>query len=84
MMRQHPEQARKNVRFALAEAERILMQAAKQNDKLAEVHLQMARVYEKRGERARAAEQLERYLRKAPNAKNAEKIREAIKGKLRQ
>ena len=68
--------------FALAEAERILLQATKQNDKLAEVHLQMARVYEKRGERAGAAEQLERYLRKVPNAKNAEKIREAIK-KLR-
>jgi tetratricopeptide (TPR) repeat protein len=65
--------------FALAEAERILLQAAKQNEKLAEVHLQLARVYEKKGERVRAAEQLERYLRKAPNAKNAEQIRVAIK-----
>jgi len=69
--------------FALAEAERILMQAVKQNEKLADVHLQLARVYEKKGERARAAEQLERYLRKAPNAKNAEQIKAAIK-KLRQ
>ena len=69
--------------FALAEADRILTQAAKQNDKLAEAHLQLARVYEKKGERTQAAEQLERYLRKAPNAKNAEQIRGAIK-KLRQ
>ena len=69
--------------FALAEAERILLQAVKQNEKLADAHLQLARVYEKKGERARAAEQLERYLRKAPNAKNAEQIKAAIK-KLRQ
>jgi regulator of sirC expression with transglutaminase-like and TPR domain len=69
--------------FALAEAERILSQALKQNEKLADVHLQMARVYEKKGERKQAAEQLERYLRKAPNAKNAEPIKSAIK-KLRQ
>ena len=69
--------------FALSEAERILAQALKQNEKLAEVHLQLARVYEKKGERTRAAEQLERYLRKTPNAKNAEQIKAAIK-KLRQ
>ena len=68
--------------FALAEAEKILSQAIKENEKLAEVHLQLARVYEKKGERTRAAEQLERYLRKAPNAKNAEQIKDAIK-KLR-
>jgi tetratricopeptide (TPR) repeat protein len=69
--------------FALAEAERILSQALKQNEKLTDVHLQLARVYEKNGERKQAAEQLERYLRKAPNAKNAEQIKVAIK-KLRQ
>ena len=69
--------------FALTEAERILMQAVKQSEKLAEVHLQLARVYEKKGERKRAAEQLERYLSKTPNAKNAEQIKGAIK-KLRQ
>jgi tetratricopeptide (TPR) repeat protein len=65
--------------FALAEAEGVLLQAVKQNEKLADAHLQLARVYEKKGERARAAEQLERYLRKAPNAKNAEQIKAAIK-----
>ncbi len=65
--------------FALAEAERILGQALKQNEKLAEVHLQLARVYEKKGERKQAADQLERYLRKAPNAKNAEQIKGAIR-----
>jgi tetratricopeptide (TPR) repeat protein len=65
--------------FALAEAEGVLLQAVKQNEKLADAHLQLARVYEKKGDRARAAEQLERYLRKAPNAKNAEQIKAAIK-----
>ncbi len=65
--------------FALAEAERVLAQALKQNERLADVHLQLARVHEKRGEPKQAAEQLERYLRKAPNAKNAEQIKGAIK-----
>jgi len=60
-----------------------LLQAVKQNEKLPDAHLQLARVYEKKGERTQAAEQLERYLRKAPNSKNAEQIRGAIK-KLRQ
>ncbi len=41
--------------------------------------MQLARVYEKKGERKQAAEQLERYLRKAPNAKNAEQIKGAIR-----
>lgn len=61
------------------EAERILSQALKQNEKLADIHLQLARVYEKKGERKQAAEQLERYLRKTPNAKNAEQIKGAIR-----
>ena len=78
-----PAKADEERSFALAEAERILAQALKQNGKLAEVHLQLARVYEKKGERKQAAEQLERYLRKAPTAKNAEQIKDAIK-KLRQ
>lgn len=65
--------------FALVEAEKILLQVTKQNDKLADVHLQLARVYERRGERGRAATELERYLSKAPNAKNADQIRAAIK-----
>lgn len=50
--------------------------------KLVIAHLHLARVYEKRGERGRAAEALERYLKLLPEAKNAEAIREAIK-KLR-
>lgn len=65
--------------FALTEAERVLEQALKQNERFAEVHLQLARVYEKKGERKQTAEQLERYLRKAPNAKNAEQIKGAIR-----
>lgn len=65
--------------FALVEAEKILLQVTKQNDKLADVHLQLARVYERKGERGRAAAELERYLSKAPNAKNADQIKAAIK-----
>jgi regulator of sirC expression with transglutaminase-like and TPR domain len=65
--------------FALVEAEKILLQLTKQNDKLADVHLQLARVYERKGERGRAATELERYLSKAPNAKNADQIKAAIK-----
>jgi len=50
--------------------------------KLAIVHLHLARVYEKRGNRSRAADELESYLRKKPEVDNAPAIREAIK-KLR-
>jgi Tfp pilus assembly protein PilF len=50
--------------------------------KLTIVHLHMARVYEKRGNRSRAADELESYLRQNPGAENASAIREAIK-KLR-
>lgn len=50
--------------------------------KLAMVHLHLARIYEKRGERARAAEELEAYLRSNPGASNAAALRDAIK-KLR-
>lgn len=52
------------------------------NKKLAAVHQQRARLYERKGDRARAADELEQYLKMTPNAKNAEAIREAIK-KLR-
>ncbi len=51
--------------------------------KLSAAHLQLARVYEKRGERDRAVKELEQYLREAPDAKNADAVREGIK-KLRQ
>jgi len=50
--------------------------------KLALVHIQLARLYEKRGERGRAAGELERYLRQKPNAENAQAIRAAV-AKLR-
>jgi tetratricopeptide (TPR) repeat protein len=65
--------------FAFSEAERVLKQALRLNKKLADVHLQLARLYEKRGEAARAAEELEQYLRTAENVKNADAIRQAIK-----
>jgi tetratricopeptide (TPR) repeat protein len=65
--------------FAFAEAEKSLARAEQLDRKLAEVNLQRARLYEKRGDRARAAAELEQYLRKAPNAKNAEGVRQAIK-----
>jgi regulator of sirC expression with transglutaminase-like and TPR domain len=50
--------------------------------KLAEVHLQLARLYEKKGDRTRAANELEQYVRQSPDDKRATEIREAIK-KLR-
>lgn len=65
--------------FAFTEAERVLLEALKFNKKLAEAHLQLARLYEKRGERPRAADELEQYLRLTPNVKNADAIRQAIK-----
>lgn len=65
--------------FAFNEAEKILTEALRLNKKLADVHLQLARIYEKRGERPRAAAELEQYLRKTPNAKNSDAIRQAIK-----
>ena len=65
--------------FVFTEAEKVLLQALRLNKQLAEVHLQLARIYEKRGERPRAATELEQYLRKAQNVKNAEAIRQAIK-----
>ncbi|MFY9557671.1 MAG: tetratricopeptide repeat protein [Blastocatellia bacterium] len=47
--------------------------------KLALVHLHLARVYEKRGNRKQAAAELESYLRQSPAVDNAPAIREAIK-----
>ena len=65
--------------FAFSEAETVLNEVLRLNKKLAEVHLQLARLYEKRGKGPRAADQLEQYLRKAQNVKNADAIRQAIK-----
>lgn len=67
--------------FAMAESD--LKKAYEMSGKkMANVHLQMARLYEKRGDPARAADELESYLKLSPDAKNADAIREAIK-KLR-
>ena len=66
--------------FALAEAEKSLDVALKiGKGKLADVHRQRARLYERKGDRARAADELEQYLRKSPGLKNAPAVREAIK-----
>lgn len=66
--------------YALGEAEKSLARADELGKrKLAAVHLQRARLYEKRGDRARAADELERYLRQSPDLKNAAAVREAIK-----
>jgi len=69
--------------YALTEAETVLARAHQvSGKKLAAVHLQLARLYEKRGDRARAADELEQYLRQSPDDKKATEIRDAIK-KLR-
>jgi hypothetical protein len=66
--------------YAFNEAEKSLARAYQlSNRKLAAVHLQLARLHEKRGDRARAADELEQYLRQTPDPKNAPAIREAIK-----
>jgi len=77
------ESAARERRDAFNEAERNLISAGdKSNQKLAGVHLQMARVYRERGETVRAADALDQYLLMEPNAKNAEEIRTIIR-KLR-
>lgn len=68
---------------ALDEAERNLRLVASKNGKhLPSVHLQMARLYQERGERMRAADELDQYLAVEPGVPNAEEIRAIIK-KLR-
>lgn len=64
---------------SLNEAEADIKAADKiSNHKLAIVHLHLARIYEKRGERSRAADELEAYLRMQPHADNEPAIRAAI------
>ena len=74
-----------------AEARRTLLEAAGRDldrafatsgGTLAAVHLQRARMYERAGERGRAADELEAYLKQNPGAANAAAIRESI-AKLR-
>ncbi len=67
------EQANDEVEAALAEAFEL------SGRKLSAVHQQLARVYERRGEPARAADELEKYLRANPGLKNAEAVRQAVK-----
>lgn len=65
---------------AFNEAERNLSIARdKSRNGLAAVHFQMARLYQKRGERARAADELDQYLLANPSAKNADEIRDVIR-----
>jgi Tfp pilus assembly protein PilF len=67
----------------LDEAEKNLAHAYElSNRKLTTVHLQLARVYEKQGNRLRAAGEMEQYLKENPASPNAEAIRDGIK-KLR-
>lgn len=65
---------------ALADAEAALRKAFDLSDRrLAAVHQQLARIHERRGEPARAADELEKYLRANPGVKNAEALRQAVK-----
>lgn len=67
-------------RQALDEAETSLGRALDLGgSRLAAAHQQLARVYERRGEPARAADELEKYLRANPGAKNADAVRAAVK-----
>jgi tetratricopeptide (TPR) repeat protein len=67
-------------RAALDDAEKALNDAYRLSDKkLTAALLQLARVYEKRGERARAADEIEQYLRQNPDAPNAPALRDAVK-----
>lgn len=64
-------------------AEEALTQALDLSGRrLPEVYLYRALIYEKRGERARSADELEQYLQANTGAENAEAIRQAIR-KLR-
>jgi Tfp pilus assembly protein PilF len=70
--------------YAFTEAEKVLARAYElSGQRLSTVHLQRARLYEKRGDRARAATELEKYLKQSPNEPRTTEIRNAIK-KLRE
>lgn len=69
--------------YLFAEAEKALMRSREiSGNKLGATYLQLARLYEKKGERERAAHELELYLSQSSDAKNSASIRDAIK-KLR-
>lgn len=68
------------IQDAFNEAEKDLnLAGAKSRNGLAAVHFQLARLYQKRGERARAADELDQYLLANPSAKNADEIRDVIR-----
>ena len=70
--------------FILKRAEVALAAASElSGKKLTADYLSLAMLYEMKGERARAAAELEQYLQKNPDAKNADTIREEIR-KLRE
>ncbi|HWS53234.1 MAG TPA: carboxypeptidase regulatory-like domain-containing protein [Pyrinomonadaceae bacterium] len=70
----------KERREALDEAERSLLRASElSGGRMPAAHQQLARVYERRGEPGRAADELEKYLRANPGAKNADAIRAAVR-----
>jgi tetratricopeptide (TPR) repeat protein len=67
-------------RSVLDDAEKALTEAYRlSGKKLADAHLQLARVYDKRGDRARAADEIDLYLRQNPDAPNAPALRETVK-----
>ena len=64
--------------FGLAEAA-FLKAFELSGKKMAAVHLQLARLYGKKGDRSKAADELEQYLKMSPGDKKADSLREAIK-----
>lgn len=67
-------------RTAFELAEKDLQKAFElSGKKLAVVHLQLARIYERIGEPSRAADELESYLKMVPDDKKADAIRAGIK-----
>lgn len=66
--------------YLLGRVEAALAQASELSQgKLTADHLSMAMFYQMKGQSARAAEELEHYLQKNPEAKNADAIRAEIK-----
>jgi tetratricopeptide (TPR) repeat protein len=67
-------------RSVLDDAEKALTESYRlSGKKLSDALLHLARVYDKRGDRARAADEIELYLRQNPDAPNAPALRETVK-----
>ncbi len=70
--------AERNASFGMAE--KALLEAFEVSGrKLASTHLQLARLYEKKGDRGKAADEIESYLKMAPDDKKADALRAAVK-----